>query len=146
LRWMIALCLSLALAAAAPVATASELVVDGVTLPVQAAASDSTPTKDRIYCEGRAPTQAQCAGSMVLTGNFDIVVGVEYWYFGWVTVRGATPTGSVTIRCEQTFSALACSWRHDGVFVEGQTFTLTGVASGMSRSVPGTAYWRIRVP
>ena len=137
------LALSLAVGASSPAGALQAEV------PVRVLVEELQPAEareDRIYCDGRAPVDPACAGAFVLTGNFDIVVAVEYWFFGHMVIRGETATGSVTVWCEQTFAALDCDVEHEGQFVEGQTFTLTGLVPGMSRSVPGTAYWRIRVP
>ena len=121
---------------------------EGVSIPVQVGAGSTAQPQaaDKVYCDGYAPVDATCRGSMVLTGNFDIVVAVANTFRGMMWIRGETGTGSVTIVCEQLFAPLYCEYEHAGFFMEGQTFTLTGVVPGMGYSIPSTAYWRIRIP
>ncbi|HVE92953.1 MAG TPA: hypothetical protein VNE62_11750 [Actinomycetota bacterium] len=119
-----------------PAAASEDSDLVSVPSPVRVASGSTGGPEPVEPCEGDTP--GACVRSFVVTGNFNIYVAAATNYFGYVVVRGDTPTGSVAIDCEQTFAELQCVYEHAGFFMEGQVFTMKVVS-------PGLGYWRVRV-
>jgi len=141
--WLSAVVLLIALPVTGAAAAESE-VGEGLTaqsVPVVVDRAAGGAEESDVNCSGFAPEQMLCTGSFVLTRSFDILIRFSFTYYGTLELRGQTATGSVTVFCDMVFTGppTPCSYSHEGIFIEGQTFTLTSAATGFG-------YWEVHAP
>jgi hypothetical protein len=122
------------------------------TVPYAATAADNdfsvavpviggTGSGQSLHCDGLAPRDPGCVRQMTLTSNFTIKfsLSVVPLYRGYFIIRGFTETGATTIICDWvTMPAQPCPYFYEGVYFEGQTWTMVVAAAGMG-------YWSVDV-